>query len=558
MITPEGLKAQRPNLRMMVWSRAEHLDSLAGEDLFDVAVVGGGITGCGVALDLSARGLRVALVEQHDFASGTSSRSTKLFHGGIRYLPQFEFKLIAESLREQAVLARIADYLFDPLEFVIPLFRQYGIADAPDWAARGWRASAALRVGLILYDLLGGRNRPGAKPRRLDPDEVMALVPRLRPEGLRVGFVYADAQTDDARMVLAVARTAVERYRTVAVSRMRANELVKEQWGYSVPCTDTLGDQPVRIRAKTVVSATGAFPAPSLPGARPLEIVASKGVHLVVAKNLLGITDRAVVLPETEDDRVLYIIPWQGHALIGTTDTPHTGGAEHPTASIDDVGYLVKHVRRYLDVGDFAPLATFAGLRALANSGEASTSQTSREHVIAQPSPGYVQVAGGKLTTYRRISAEAAAAVTRHLGLKGTSPTEQIRLVGAGGDLVNVRASLVSAGYALEAAMTATGRYGTEAMRLIDLAGGNPELLSTLGDGHTTYAEVVNAVRFESAVSISDFTLRRTHLAWLTSDHSRRDQETVGRLMGAELNWTPAETDRQIALHEAELASEGL
>ena len=252
---------------------------------------------------------------------------------------------------------------------MIPLFRQYGIADAPEWAAHGRRASAALRVGLILYDLLGGRNRPGAKPRRIHPDEVIALVPRLRPEGLRVGFVYSDAQTDDARMVLAVIRTAVERYRAVAVARIRADELVREPWGYSVVCTDTLSGQPVRIRAKTVVSATGAFPAPSLSGAQPLEIVASKGVHLIVQSELLGITDRAVVLPETEDDRVLYILPWQGHALIGTTDTPYSSDLGHPTATDDDIAYLVKHVRRYLDIGDFTPLSTFAGLRALAGRG---------------------------------------------------------------------------------------------------------------------------------------------------------------------------------------------
>lgn len=558
MITPERRQTWRPNLTMMVWSRAEHVDSLADEDLFDVVVVGGGITGCGVALDLSARGLRVALVEQHDFASGTSSRSTKLFHGGIRYLPQFEFRLIAEGLHEQAVLSHIADYLFHPLEFVIPLFRQYGIADAPDWAARGRRASAALRVGLILYDLLGGRNRPGAKPRRLRPEEVLALVPRLRPEGLRVGYVYSDAQTDDARMVVAVARTAVERYRAVAVGRMRANDLISEPWGYSVICTDTVGGQPVRIRAKTVVSATGAFPAPTLPGARPLEIVASKGVHLVVERELLGISDRAVVLPETEDDRVLYIIPWQGHALVGTTDTPYAGDVEHPVAAEEDIAYLVKHVRRYLDVGDFTPLSTFAGLRALVDSREAITAQASREHVVTEPSPGYVQVAGGKLTTYRRISAEAAARVTRHLGLKGRSPTEQIPLVGAGGDLSEVRSKLASLGYPGEAASAATGRYGAEAMRLGEIVSESPDLLPTLSDGHTTMAEVIHAVRFESAVAISDFTLRRTHLAWLTSDHSRKDQETIGRLMGTELNWNPAETDRQIAVHEAELASEGL
>jgi glycerol-3-phosphate dehydrogenase len=542
----------------MAWSRSGHLAMLGAEDLFDAVVVGGGITGCGVALDLAARGLRVALVEQTDFAAGTSGRSTKLFHGGIRYLPQFEFKLIAEGLREQQVLSRNADYLFHPLEFVIPLFRQYGIADAPDWAARGRRASLALRVGLILYDLLGGRNRPGAKPRRIHPEEVLALIPRLRHEGLRVGFVYSDAQTDDARMVLAVIRTAVERYHTVAVAGVRADELIAEPWGYSVVCTNALDRQEVRLRAKTVVAATGAFRPPTLVGARPLEIVASKGVHLVVQKDVLGISDRAVVLPETEDDRVLYIIPWQGHALIGTTDTPYAGDPGHPTATEQDVAYLVKHVRRYLEVPDFTPLSTFAGLRALADPGETNTAQASREHVIAEPSPGYVQVAGGKLTTYRRISAEAAAVVTRHIGLKGMSPTEEIPLVGAGGDLEAVRQRLAAAGLPHEAAAAAIGRYGAEATRLIDVASGNGELLATLSDGQTMMADVVHAVRFEAASTVADFTLRRTRLAWLTTDHGRKDQEAIAALMAVELGWPADEVARQVQAHEAELIAEGL
>ncbi|MDP3985021.1 MAG: FAD-dependent oxidoreductase, partial [Acidimicrobiia bacterium] len=209
----------------MAWTRASHLRSLAETSQFDALVVGGGITGSGVALDLGARGLRVALVEQSDFASGTSGRSTKLFHGGIRYLPQFEFHLVAEGLHEQAVLARIADYLFEPLEFVIPLYRQHGIADAPGWAARGRRAALALKTGLLLYDLLGGITRPASRHRHIPPDEVVDLVPQLKVEGLRSGYVYSDAQTDDARLVFAVTRTAVERYGVTAVARVRAREL---------------------------------------------------------------------------------------------------------------------------------------------------------------------------------------------------------------------------------------------------------------------------------------------------------------------------------------------
>ena len=170
------------------WTRAEHLGLLSDGSRFDVLVVGGGVIGCGTALDLAARGLRVALVEQHDFAAGTSGRSTKLFHGGIRYLPQFQFQLVAEGLREQEVLALIADYLFESLEFVVPVYEHIGLADAPAWAAKGWRASVAMRAGLVVYDLLGGFDRPGSRHRRISVDELRQAVPNLRSAGLRSGF----------------------------------------------------------------------------------------------------------------------------------------------------------------------------------------------------------------------------------------------------------------------------------------------------------------------------------------------------------------------------------
>lgn len=542
----------------MAWRRDSHLSLLASESVFDVLVVGGGVTGCGIALDLAVRGLAVAIVEQHDFAAGTSGRSTKLFHGGIRYLPQLEFHLVAEGLREQAVLAHIADYLFQPLDFVIPLYRQHGMADAPAWASRGRRAEGALKAGLLLYDLLGGRDRPVDRHRHLRAEEVLSLVPALRTEGLRSGYVYSDAQTDDARLVVAIARTAVERYGAVAVNRMRASRLHADAAGYRVDLVDEMAGNEVSIRAKTVVAATGAFPAPSLAGARPLEIVASKGTHLLVDPVSIGLGRQAVVLPETEDGRVLFIIPWQGRALIGTTDTPYEGDLDHPRASPDDVDYLMRHVTKFLDVAEFEPLATFAGLRALADTDAGTTARASRDHVIAQPHPGYVQVAGGKLTTYRRIGAQAAAKIARHLRLPVSSPTAEVPLVGAGGDLEGTRAKLAHSGFAAESAQAAVNRYGAEATRLIELTGSDPELTSTLGDGRTTLAEVVHAVHHEAASRLSDFTLRRTRLAWLAPDHSRKDQGAVARLMATHLGWDHAETTRQIEAHEAELAAEGL
>jgi glycerol-3-phosphate dehydrogenase len=542
----------------MTWSRATHLGSLTGADRFDTLVVGGGIIGAGVALDLAARGLAVALIEQHDFASGTSSRSTKLFHGGIRYLPQLEFHLVAEGLREQEVLARIADWLFRPLRFVIPLYRQYGIADAPGWAASGRRAATALRAGLVIYDLLGGKDRPGAHHRRLEVDEVMRLIPRLRTEGLRSGYVYSDAQTDDARLVLAVLRTAVERYGVTAVNRIRAIRMEEDPPGYRVTVVDTNSGVESNLKARSVVAATGAFPVPQLLGARALPIMVSKGVHLVVKPEVLGLLDHAVVLPETEDGRVLFVIPWQGHALVGTTDTPYGLDPLHPAPGPEDIAYLIRHVTKFLAVPDFEPLSSFAGLRALARTGSGTTASAPRDHVIAQPRPGYIQVAGGKLTTYRRISAQAANRVARHLRLRGRSPTAEIPLVGAGTDRAAVSPRLGAAGIPAGAAAAAIGRHGSAAGGLASLAGESPHLASTLSDGTTTLAEVVHSVRYESAVSISDFTLRRTRLAWLTPDHARKDQGAIASTMAAELGWDRLETARQIEAHEQELGAEGL
>lgn len=527
------------------WTRQEHFARLTADERFDVLVIGGGVTGCGTALDLAARGLRIALLEQHDFASGTSGRSTKLFHGGIRYLPQFRFQLVAEGLREQEVLARIADYLFHPLEFVVPVYEQYGLADAPDWAARGRRASIALRLGLILYDLLGGSGRPGARHHRLSLEAIKSAMPLLRTGGLRSGFAYSDAQTDDARLVIALARTAVDDFGATAVNRVAVTRLRSVRDGFIADVEDRIGLDSFQVESRAVVAATGAFRAPSIDGSDSLDLVRSKGTHLVVRKEDVGLSDRALVLPRTDDGRIMYIIPWCGHALVGTTDTAYQGDPAHPAASQEDVEYLVRHVSQYLAVDTVEPLSTFAGLRALAGEGSGETAQASREHVIAEPRPGYVQVAGGKLTTYRRICAQAASMVARRLKVPGKSRSGEILLVGSGAADRQVDDP-------------SRHRYGTMASEVAALVTNDALLGTSLGDGSTTFAEIIHAVRHECAVSISDFTLRRTHLAWLTPDHSRKDQRAIADVMAGELGWSPIEVERQINAHEQELSLEGL
>jgi glycerol-3-phosphate dehydrogenase len=525
------------------WTRAEHRRRLGATPVFDVIVIGGGVIGCGVALDLSTRGFHVALVEQADWASGTSGRSTKLFHGGIRYLPHFRFQLVAEGLREQRVLARIADYLFETLEFVVPVYDQHGLADAPAWAARGRRASLALGAGLAIYDLLGGFNRPGERHRRLALSEVLKAAPLLRTDGLRGGFAYSDAQTDDARLVIAVVRTAV-RHGTTAVNRMQALSVEESEGGFLVEMEDGLSGEILRVRTRAVVAATGAFRPPPLGAHSQPRFVLSKGAHLILPAETVGLGRQAIVLPKTDDGRVLFLIPWAGHALVGTTDTKYQGSAARPVATGDDIRYLLDHVRRYLDVDGLAPVSAFAGLRALADEDADSTAEASREHVITEQRAGYLIVAGGKLTTYRRIAAEVADRVTRSLGSKAKSRTKQVLLVGAGGD--RHRWGQLSR------------RYGSEASTVERILEEVPNGYVVLGDGVTHLGEAVQAVRNECATSLADLTLRRTRLSLLSADHGRGDALPIAEVMQRELGWTDTERLRELEAFHSELEMEGL
>ncbi|HSJ28466.1 MAG TPA: glycerol-3-phosphate dehydrogenase/oxidase [Acidimicrobiia bacterium] len=539
------------------WSRTDHHRRL--ERSFDVAVIGGGITGAGAALDLAARGLEVIVLERSDFAQGTSSRSTKLFHGGIRYLPQFHLGMVSEGLREQKVLARVADFLFHPLEFVIPLYAQYGIAGAPSWAAQGWAAPLALRAGLVAYDVLGGPRRPGRLHRAVSAEQLLADFPMLRPQGLERGFVYSDAQTDDARLVISVLKTAVVRYGATAVSLLEVSSLRRTDQGFVLDVHDRQSGDRFGIHARTVLSAAGAFDPPPLTGRTSgSRVVRSKGTHLIAERSALGMGDAALVLPETDDGRVLYILPWLDHALIGTTDTPFGADPTHPTASPDDVDYLLRHVRRYLDADAVEPISTFAGLRALKDDGTGRTSTASREHVIEHSVPGYVTVAGGKLTTYRRIAGEAADAVMRALGGRVRSSTDSIPLIGAGPDRARLRRMLTDAGADPAVVDPTIARNGSDAGRIAAVMASDPASTAMLGDRRSSLADVVHAVRNEGASRITDVTLRRTHLAWFTSDHGRRDAPRIADVMAAELGWTAGERERQLEEHERELVAEGL
>lgn len=548
------------------FDRGAALRRLAAEE-FDVLVIGGGITGAGVALDAAARGLRTALVEKGDFASGTSSRSSKLVHGGLRYLQQREVGLVHESLAERQRLLRNAPHLVRPLPFLIPLFGRDGVVSKA--VARSYAAA------LWLYDLAGGW-RIGERHRRVDRDEALSHFPGLRADDLVAGFLYFDAHADDARLTLSVVRTAVLDHGAVAANYARVTRLLTDGSGRlcgarvdapaapgtaaGAGATAADGGPGFDVRARVVVNATGIWADEVLalgdPPARPM-LRPAKGVHVSVPSSLLA-CDIAAVLPVRGDRRSIFVLPWEGcdRTYVGTTDTPFDGPLDAPTCSPADVDYLLGAVNRWttttLTPGDVT--GVWAGLRPLlaAQHGRRMSTRTadlSRRHSVRTAPNGLVTVTGGKLTTYRRMAEDTVRQVlqvlgdgsgvdrrpvTRRLRLHG-APETPVPLAGTG-DLPGGR----------RAGDHLAGRYGTEAATVLAVAAGRPELLEPVVAGLPYLgAEVVYAVRAEMAQSVEDVLARRTRAALEDGRGAAAAADAVARLMAPELGWTPGRAARQ-------------
>ncbi len=517
----------------MTWTRTDHRSRLDDEPPFDVAVIGGGVVGAGAALDAASRGLRTVIVELEDYAWGTSSRSTKMFHGGIRYLPQFQFGLVAEGLIEQKTLQRTASYLYRPLEFLTPMIEGTRVADLPAWASHPAFAPMAFRLGLVAYDTLGLRGF--GKHRHLSAEEFAAALPLLRTEGLEGGFGYLDAQTDDSRLTIQVLKTAVREFDATAINHasVTSSERVDGDWVLGVH--DHLSDEDLTVRARTVVAATGPK-APPVDEHMPLRL--SSGVHLVVDAKGEFPSDKGVLLPETEDGRVMYVIPWVGKLLVGTTDVQFEGDPMEPVPSDEEVDYLIRHYHRYFDAPSTEVLSAWVGYRALKDEG-GSTAEVSRESVIAEVRPGFVQVAGGKLTTYRRIAAKAVDELEESFGSLPTSRTGKIPLSGSGERPDGVPDSLFHG-------------YGIEASRVLALDS------APLSDGVTPKGVVRYAVEEEGAVTIADIALRRSHLSWFVKDHGRADAEVIAHELAAAHGWGEERVTAELLRFEDDLAREGL
>ena len=401
--------------------RRSDLSTLAGET-FDVLVVGGGIVGCGALLDATSRGLRAALVEREDIAVGTSSRSSRLIHGGLRYLQQFRISLVREALAERARMLRLAPHLVRLEPLLFPLYGRRVVT-------RGF-----YEAGLTLYDFLGAR-RDGGWHRHLSVDETLERSPALRPARLQGSLVYHDGVEDDARYTLAVARTA-QRDGATVVTRATVEGLV-EDGGRVVGARvrDGVGGDVIEVRARVVVDATGVWAAdPSAPlSGGSTRILPSRGAHLVVRRDRIpGSIGLTVKVP----GKIVFLVPWPGHWLIGTTDAPYDGPIDRPTAGADEVDELLGAANRALDVdlGREDVVGTYAGLRPLIAPSTGSTVTASREHRVVVEANRLVRVSGGKYTTYRIMAGDAIDAAVRELGLEPKdrpSRTAGLALVGA-------------------------------------------------------------------------------------------------------------------------------
>ena len=501
-------------------SRESLLDRLRAGGTWDVIVIGGGATGLGAAVDAAARGYKTLLLEAHDYAKGTSSRSTKLIHGGVRYLAQGNSGLVREALHERGVLLRNAPHLVHRLAFVLPAYH---------WWAKPWYG-----LGLAVYDRLAGGHEWGAS-RTLSTAEALAHAPTLRVQGLHGGVLYHDGQFDDARLAVTLLRTLLD-LGAAALNALPVTGMIKQGGRLAgVQARDAETGERFRLVARAVVNATGVF-ADELrrlddPSASPM-LTPSQGAHIVLDRTFLP-GNAAVIVPRTDDGRVLFAIPWHDRVLVGTTDTPVARVALEPRPFEAELAFLLEHTGRYLEK---APRredvrSTFAGLRPLLGGRAGSnTARLSREHSVTVSAAGLVTITGGKWTTYRKMGADAIDAASAVGGLpERRSPTESLALHGA-----------VECG--------ANGSvYGSDAPALERLIADEPGASARL-HARLPYraGEVSWAARYEQARTVDDVLARRTRALFLDAAACAECAPTVAKLLARELGRDAAWQEEQV------------
>ena len=527
-------------------SRAEALAAMETGEL-DVLVVGGGVVGAGTALDAVSRGLSTGLLEQRDYASGTSSRSSKLVHGGLRYLEMLDFALVREALEERGLLlTRLAPHLVRPVPFLFPLHHAW---ERPYVGA-----------GLVLYDGMAQLSRSGMglpRHRHLFRRHLARIAPDLRSDDLHGAIRYYDCQVDDARLVMTIARTAAA-YGASVASRVKVTGFLREDGRVvGVRARDLEEDRDLEVHAKVVVNAAGVWTnevQEMLGGPADrrgiLDVEASKGIHLVVPRD--RIRCQAALITRTETS-VLFVIPWGRHWIIGTTDTPWGFDLARPAASKADIEYVLAHVntllRTPLDHDDV--VGVYAGLRPLLRGATEPTSKISREHTVATPVPGMVLIAGGKLTTYRVMARDAIDAAAEWIeGGVRESVTDRVPLLGASGfeARTNQRVALSRvSGLSIATIDHLLGRYGGLVDEVLALVAARPELAEPLpGTEDYLRAEVVYAVTHEGARHLDDVLTRRTRISIETFDRGTRSARPAAQLMGGVLGWDAGRLEEEV------------
>lgn len=546
-------------------TRQQSLAKMRAET-FEVLIIGGGITGAGLALDAATRGLKTALIEKRDFSSGTSSRSTKLIHGGLRYLEHYDFALVREGLRERAELLKLAPHLAEPFPFVIPMYQD---------RRRNYDHPWLVRAGLFLYDLLAGKYNI-QRHRRVSREAALELAPQLDPRGLQGALVYYDGRTNDARLVIEVLKSANTQGAAIA-NYVRLVSFSKDAQGKvaGAQLHDELTGESFAVAARTVINATGVW----MNDVRSLsealsdddkQLRPSKGIHLIVSAERLRVTT-AWLIPAIGEKRFYFVVPWEGRVNIGTTDTDYHGDKDAPGAFEAEALQILAAVNAYfptaqLELSDV--ISAWAGLRPLISSGNTkqSTTAVSRKEEIFADDDGLISLAGGKLTTYRLMAERGIDLAAEQLQERFGRTTKKSRTADLviGGGLLKPHESEARAQQLAQAenlplatAQHLLHSYGSDYERLLELMRENESLREPLlPDLPNVAAEVVYAVRAELALTIADVLTRRTRIAMLGAALHCVDK--VADVMGHELGWDAAQKAQQKVAFQAEYNREYL
>lgn len=505
-----------------LFNRTAQIELIDEFKVWDILVIGGGATGLGVALDAATRGITTILCEQYDFSKGTSSRSTKLIHGGVRYLAQGDIKLVYSALREREILTRNAAHVVRKQSFIIPC---YNIWDVMKYS-----------IGLRVYDLLAGRFGLG-RSKFLSRKKVSGLMKNVQMKGLNGGVEYFDGQFDDSRLAINIAQSAVE-YGAVALNYFKVTGLIREGEKISgATVQDVVSGRNYTIKAKTVVNATGVFVDDILKMDNPAAgktIQPSQGVHLVVDRKFLP-GNSALLIPKTTDGRVLFAVPWHGHLVVGTTDTPLNVHSIEPVALEQEVKFILDTIGQYLSATPARSdvLSVFAGLRPLAAATEksASTKELSRDHKLFTSPSGLITITGGKWTTYRKMAEDTVDLAIKNSGL--TNLKSNTRNVAIHGLCTGSGSRLAT--------------YGTDEERVLQLIAENPAFGKKLVNGYDyTLAEVVWAIRNEMAITVEDVLARRLRLLFLDAAAAIEAAPEVAAIMMQEMGWSESHKEKQL------------